>query len=398
MSIINFGKINLYIPDERCYISATDYSAHIIVRYDGGHCGGIDPHIIGICKKQKETEKIMPLLIIVSRSREVLDDYKKTGIAYVDCTKCINNFETAIQVKKLLKHIKIVIVHSHGYSTNYFLFMLKKLDPLGFGKVKTVVTCHGWVEFNLYKKLLTYLDFKTYSMADALICVSGAGTKRIERFKSNKIVRTIRNGILSQIVTFNKEEINNFLLKHKIPDNKKIICYVGRLDQEKRPDRFVQFAFKLAKLRKDVHFLIVGDGDLMDKLKEESKMLGLDSYITFTGEIYPPSIVYYLSELLYLSSDTEGIPMCVLESMSFGTPVLASDVGGLKEIIENDKDGFLFQKECVDNVVSCANYLLDSPLKLDELSANSIIKIKEKFSVERMQCETMEVYKELLNS
>lgn len=248
MNILKLNKIKLHIPNEKCYVNAKKYSAHIIVRYDGGHCGGIDPHILGICKNQKETEEIMPLLIIVSRSKDVVNDYKNTGIAYVDCTNCRNNIETALQVKGLLQHINIVILHSHGYSTNYFLFMLKKIDPYGFGKIKTVVTCHGWVEFNLHKKLLTFLDFRTYCMADALICVSETGTKRLKKYKGKKIVRTINNGIEIKPVKSDEKEINEFLMNYQIPNNKHLICYVGRLDKEKRPDRFVEFACSLNKI------------------------------------------------------------------------------------------------------------------------------------------------------
>lgn len=174
------GKINTNIPDGYGDIKDIVFSAHIIVRYNNGHCGGIDPHIIGLCKKQIRRMSLYPILIIVSRDSKVIDDYKNLDIAYVDCTQCSNNFETALHVKNILKLLKIQLIHCHGYSTNYFLYMLKKLDKNGFGKVKTVITCHGWVEYNLKKKFLTYFDFWTYSMGDAFICVSETMKKRLE--------------------------------------------------------------------------------------------------------------------------------------------------------------------------------------------------------------------------
>ncbi|MFW5676414.1 MAG: glycosyltransferase family 4 protein [Acetivibrio ethanolgignens] len=387
MKVIKSDKIKVYIPDDERYTKNKKFTAHIIVRYDSGHCGGIDPHIIGICKYQKRNENIMPLLIIVSRNKNVINDYKDLGIAYVDCTNCTNNYETAIQVKALLKYLDIVIVHSHGYSTNYFLFMLKKLDPRGFNRIKTVVTCHGWVEFNINKKLLTFLDFFTYRMADALICVSETGIKRLEKYRKKKIVRAVRNGIIINPTIVGNSIVEDFFLKYNIQRNKNIISFVGRLDEEKRPDRFILFASMLAKLRNDLHFLIVGDGILKEKMKKLSKKIDIDSCVTFTGEIFPPSVVYQISKFIYLSSDTEGIPMCVLESMSFGTPVLASDVGGLNEVIDSGVDGYLFRKENLQAVVECANYLLNNPKHLTELGENSICKIKERFSAERMHIQ-----------
>ncbi|VKB05385.1 glycosyl transferase, group 1 family protein [Streptococcus pneumoniae] len=137
------GKININIPDGYGDIKDIVFSAHIIVRYNNGHCGGIDPHIIGLCKKQIRRMSLYPILIIVSRDSKVIDDYKNLDIAYVDCTQCSNNFETALHVKNILKLLKIQLIH-----------------------------CHGWVEYNLKKKFLTYFDFWTYSMGDAFICVS----------------------------------------------------------------------------------------------------------------------------------------------------------------------------------------------------------------------------------
>ncbi|VOI47586.1 glycosyltransferase involved exopolysaccharide (EPS) synthesis [Streptococcus pneumoniae] len=61
------GKININIPDGYGDIKDIVFSAHIIVRYNNGHCGGIDPHIIGLCKKQIRRMSLYPILIIVSR-------------------------------------------------------------------------------------------------------------------------------------------------------------------------------------------------------------------------------------------------------------------------------------------------------------------------------------------
>ncbi|CEW82261.1 hypothetical protein [Streptococcus pneumoniae] len=74
------GKININIPDGYGDIKDIVFSAHIIVRYNNGHCGGIDPHIIGLCKKQIRRMSLYPILIIVSRDSKVIDDYKNLDI------------------------------------------------------------------------------------------------------------------------------------------------------------------------------------------------------------------------------------------------------------------------------------------------------------------------------
>lgn len=130
------GKININIPDGYGDIKDIVFSAHIIVRYNNGHCGGIDPHIIGLCKKQIRRMSLYPILIIVSRDSKVIDDYKNLDIAYVDCTQCSNNFETALHVKNILKLLKIQLILCHGYSTNYFLYMLKNLTRMDLERLR----------------------------------------------------------------------------------------------------------------------------------------------------------------------------------------------------------------------------------------------------------------------
>ncbi|HGK0312189.1 TPA: glycosyltransferase, partial [Streptococcus pneumoniae] len=211
------------------------FSAHIIVRYNNGHCGGIDPHIIGLCKKQIRRMSLYPILIIVSRDSKVIDDYKNLDIAYVDCTQCSNNFETALHVKNILKLLKIQLIHCHGYSTNYFLYMLKKLDKNGFGKVKTVITCHG--EYNLKKKFLTYFDFWTYSMGDAFICVSETMNKRLESIIKNKKIVAINNGINVSNSDLDVVGVQDFKKEFCIPNNKKsFVMLEGWIQKKGRID------------------------------------------------------------------------------------------------------------------------------------------------------------------
>ncbi|WP_227417754.1 glycosyltransferase family 4 protein, partial [Streptococcus pneumoniae] len=116
---------------------------------------------------------------------------------------------------------------------NYFLYMLKKLDKNGFGKVKTVITCHGWGEYNLKKKFLTYFDFWTYSMGDAFICVSETMKKRLESIIKNKKIVAINNGINVSNSDLDVVGVQDFKKEFCIPNNKKIICYLEGWIQKK---------------------------------------------------------------------------------------------------------------------------------------------------------------------
>lgn len=131
------------------------------------------------------------------------------------------------------------------------------------------------------------------------------------------------------------------------------ILGVGRLGKEKRFDRFVQV---VARARLEAHGtirgMLVGTGPERDRLMQFARECGLDSEdLLFAGREDRMVRRYHQADLLLLTSDYEGTPNVVLEAMACGLPVIAADVGGVKDIVEHGENGVLLHPEDVDGMV-----------------------------------------------
>ena len=142
---------------------------------------------------------------------------------------------------------------------------------------------------------------------------------------------------------------NNFSKVAAKHDN--IITYVGRLDFDKSPERLVEIARQIQP-QDNCALVLVGDGTKSSQLKAVAKRGGvLDKTIYFLGSVNNPLGIMKQSKFTILVSDMEGMPMTMLESMSVGTPCIAPQVGGIPEIITNDKVGYLVDMKGADDKI-----------------------------------------------
>jgi glycosyltransferase involved in cell wall biosynthesis len=142
------------------------------------------------------------------------------------------------------------------------------------------------------------------------------------------------------------------------------ILFAARLDEQKRPERFLHVIRKITQLRPDLNIkgTIAGDGPLRSELEKLADSLGLTcDHIEFLGEIADLKSAYQQSDLLVLTSDWEGTPNVLLEAMGNGVPVVATNVGGVPEIVSHGENGFLAEAGDVDSVASSVLSLIENP-------------------------------------
>lgn len=152
-------------------------------------------------------------------------------------------------------------------------------------------------------------------------------------------------------------DLSKFNITKQLSERSNLVGYIGRLSEEKGIVNFASAIPKVLEKNKDVKFMIGGDGQLRKKILEYIDREYLNNSVEILGWIPHKDLPAHLNELklLVLPSYTEGLPGIMLEAMSCGTPVLATPVGGIPDIISDEETGFLVNEnspKCIsENII-----------------------------------------------
>lgn len=150
-----------------------------------------------------------------------------------------------------------------------------------------------------------------------------------------------------------------------------LILYAGRIAAEK--DIFM--LRYILERNPDVRAAIVGDGPIRDRTETHFKGTGT----VFTGFLKSPELAaaYASADLFIFPSQTETLGLAALEAMASGTPVIAADAGGIRDLIENGVNGYLFEPGAIDDLVEKTMSLLRNPASLERLSESSFMSVQQ---------------------
>lgn len=178
--------------------------------------------------------------------------------------------------------------------------------------------------------------------------------------------------------------------------NNKIVLTLGHVNDYKNPSLWIKVAREVRKTHAEVEFLWIGDGQLR---AECEKILKDDKNIVFKGSMSHDDVQKYIqnSDIYFQPSKMESFGLSVVESMKYGKPVVVSDVGGLKEIVD-DSTGFKVDPEDMNAFVEKINYLLDNTILASELGYNGRLKFEKKFSKEVWEEVLLDLHKDLFNN
>ncbi|WP_298043207.1 glycosyltransferase [uncultured Campylobacter sp.] len=288
------------------------------------------------------------------------------------------------ELNKFIKDNDIKIIHSHGKGAGIYSRMLKILNP----RLKIVHTLHGVHigEYGFLKKsAYIFLERFLTLFTDKFINVSNSENSlclKLRLFKKSKC-EIVYNGIKALL------KDDNAKIKFNL-SGKRVVTTISRFDYAKN----MSLAYEIAKNFKDspnIVFLWLGDGD--DRAKFESMAQKDGANIIFTG--FTGEVPAYLSITdIYLStSKWEGLPYALIEAQSLGIPIVATNVVGNNEVVENGKSGFLFenaQQACQDIEI-----LLNDEKIYGKMQAEALLNFKDKFEIRVAIGKMEQIYKEL---
>jgi glycosyltransferase involved in cell wall biosynthesis len=191
----------------------------------------------------------------------------------------------------------------------------------------------------------------------------------------------------------------SFTLKKRVSMRGNIIGYIGRLSKEKGVLNLVNAFSLILKIRKDIYFYIIGDGELLLEINDIARKEKLDQHLKLEGWVSHEKLSDYLNsfKLLILPSYTEGLPNVILEAMACGTPVLATPVGAIPDVIKNGETGFLLKSNDPKHIADQIIELLNKPEILEKVSFNAYNYVRENFSYEKVLQIWRKVFKEIEN-
>ena len=157
------------------------------------------------------------------------------------------------------------------------------------------------------------------------------------------------------------------------------IIFVGRLQQQKAPMRLIETFKNYREKNQNSSLIIIGDGNLRSDTEACAKHLAVADKVFFLGQLDQIKIAdfYRASDVLLLTSDFEGMPMCVLEALGTGTPVVSTDVGEVKSAVINGFSGEVVEDFSPENISRAIEKVVNN---LDTYSRSNCINAVSKFT------------------
>ena len=271
-------------------------------------------------------------------------------------------------------------------------------------KIRVIYRIGGWAFHDprpfWQNKIIFYLEKLTASFKDKIIVNSEFDYQAAIKFKvcsPNKIIK-IHNGIDAEKLKFlakqeAKEFLSNKIPQHKIQNTKYIIGTVANFYRTKGINYLIQAVSLLEAEHKplDVKCIVIGDGKQRPELEKLIEKHGLKNKVFLAGRI--PDAYKYLKafDVFILPSLKEGFPWIILETMAAEVPIIATRVGALPEIIENNKHGVLIEPKNSQILAEKILWLLNHAQEAKNMGFQAGQKIKREFSLKKMVAETEKI-------
>jgi glycosyltransferase involved in cell wall biosynthesis len=240
-----------------------------------------------------------------------------------------------------------------------------------------------------------WIDRVTDPLVTAHVCVS----RDVAEFSTNQgglpseKIRVIPNGVdYERFANAAPADLTQF----GVPRGSRVLLFVGRLDPQKGPVQLLEAATELFADHADLHLVMVGDGPLASDLRESTRARNLESRIHFAGRQEDIAGLMRAADLFVLPSQWEGLPNVVLEAMAAGTPVVATAVEGVRDLLGEGKLGVVVPLNGELRLAEAIRGALRENERRRERALNAQHLVREKFTWPLVVAEYDRLYAEIL--
>ena len=308
-----------------------------------------------------------------------------------------NLLQTAKELNKIIKENDIKLIHAHDNNASISGYITKVLYRGKFKLISHIHNCYPWLQGKSKNKIIDSIVRKSYDHNIA------CGKLVYDYYTEHTDYININNtSVLSNAIDI--DEINNInkntedlKAKYNIAKDEIVIGFIGRISEQKGILPFIEEFKNHKEDFKDCKFLIIGSGDQDDKAKELIKKYNLADNFILTGHEDNVYRFYPIIDIFFLPSLYEGLPMVILEAMSFKKPIVAMNVGSINEVVKNEYNGYLINENDYAKFIHRLKSLKNDSGKIQSYGQNSFKIIDENYNIIDYQKNITTVYDKVLS-
>jgi glycosyltransferase involved in cell wall biosynthesis len=266
------------------------------------------------------------------------------------------------KLRRILKDSRVDVLHAHLFGSNVWGSLMGRIA----GTPIVIAHDHSWsYEGN---QLRRFLDGQLVgNLADVFVAVCEKDAQRMVSYEKVPAEKVRVLPIASPGAADSAAPPWEVRTELDLPAYSKIVSVAARLAPEKRLDVLLEAMAIVVKSRPDTHLVVVGDGPCREEWEHLAADLGMSDHVHFLG--YRTNVIGLLmeSECAVMSSDREGMPLFVVESLAAGTPVVATDVGSIRQMIRENETGYVVPRRNHENMAKAVLRILEEPSARDRM-------------------------------
>ena len=304
---------------------------------------------------------------------------------------CRKRFDwaTVKELKDLIQRDGIDLLHCHESKSRLYGVTVSKLTG-----VPVIGTQHGMSPHNLTSRIANIVDIGCLRFCRKVVTVARPDSKAMAcAFIPSSLIECIVNGIDVAAFTAPKKDAT---VKQSlgIPAMMPVIGAVGRLESDKGCELLIGAAKIITETGQNAAYLIVGDGSERPNLQSMARRLGISDRIFFAGFREDVRPFVSIMDIFALPSRTEGTPMALLEAMIMGKPVVATQVGGVPDIISTGVNGIVLRERNARQLAEALLALLADDTLASRLAEQGRKRVESEYSATQMARRYEAVYRE----
>ncbi|HUT04552.1 MAG TPA: glycosyltransferase [bacterium] len=317
---------------------------------------------------------------------------RSLGIEVVELPESVKGvLRRTLHLTRLLRRLECDICHSWNFYTTAYAGVCGRLAgvPIRMGFLQDqpefVLDAMGWKA-----KLI-------FRCVDAVVINSEIAAKSATKLGLNNVPMLVVHNAVEAPESLNRDEAKRHVNSQSaIPESAQLIGTVGRLVPKKNHRMLVKVIERLSREYPNLYAMFVGDGELRKETEALVRAAGLSERVVFTGTRDDVERILPAFDVFCSSSNSEGLANAIQESMAAGVPVVATEVGGIRELIDDGENGFIVPSGDVDAMIEKVKLLLDSAELRRKIGMAGREKMMREFTVEKMVDTLQNVYIEML--